>query len=520
MALPDQGVLSDTAAMSCTVLSAEFAHETNTFSQVHTTHAHFMARSRCLQGDAAIAARGHANTELGGFLEVARTHGWQLIHVLSASANPGGPVTEDAFERLAGLIVDAAHRHRDALDGIVLGLHGAMATTRHDDGEGELLRRLRAVVGPDLPIAITLDLHANVTRAMCAHAQIIVSYQTYPHVDMRRTGAQAAGLLQRAMAGEIRPVTLRATLPMLGESSGGRTDQGPMLQWLADARAYESAHADAFAVSLNAGFSHADLPEMGPTVLVTCQGALAQHQAFADRLATALWDARFTRLTDYLTVAQAAARCLQWPAGRGPLVVADYADNPGGGAYGDSTNLLAAMLAAGVQEACFGPMVDPAVAGQLQALPVDAEADVLLGGKTDPRFGGGPLALRGRLRWRGEGHYTGDGPMIGGQQRSWGPTAVLQVQGIAILVVTHAAQMWDQQQFKAFGIDPQAHRVVALKSAQHFRAAFEPLAGEVIVCDSGALCGPDCTTRRYLRAPRPVFPLDADIDLAQWRAQS
>ena len=116
MALPDQGVLSDTAAMSCTVLSAEFAHETNTFSQVHTTHAHFMARSRCLQGDAAIAARGHANTELGGFLEVARTHGWQLIHVLSASANPGGLVTEDAFERLAGLIVDAAHRHRDALE--------------------------------------------------------------------------------------------------------------------------------------------------------------------------------------------------------------------------------------------------------------------------------------------------------------------------------------------------------------------------------------------------------------------
>jgi microcystin degradation protein MlrC len=518
-ALPDQTGMSDTLLMPFTVLSAEFAHETNTFSRRHTTHADFMARSRCLQSDAAIAARGHANTELGGFLDVARLQGWQLIHVLSASANPGGPVTEEAFERLAGLIVDAAHRHRDALDGIALGLHGAMSTTRHDDGEGELLGRLRAVVGPDLPIAITLDLHANVTRAMCAQAQIIVSYQTYPHVDMRRTGAQAAGLLHRAMAGEIRPVTLRATLPMLGESSGGRTDCGPMLQWLAEARAYEAAHADAFAVSLNAGFSHADLPEMGPTVLVTCQGALAQHQSFADHLAGAMWDARFTRLTDYLSVAQAAARCLDWPAGRGPLVVADYADNPGGGAYGDATSLLAALLDAGVPQACFGPMVDPAVAAQLQGQPVGAEVDVLLGGKSDPRLGGGPLALRGRLRWRGEGLYTGDGPMIGGQQRSWGPTAVLQVQGIAILVVTHAAQMWDQQQFKAFGIDPQAHRVVALKSAQHFRAAFEPIAGEVIVCDSGALAGPDCTTRRYERAPRPVFPLEQGIDLAQWRTK-
>ena len=506
--------------MSFTVLSAEFAHETNTFSRRHTTHADFMARSRCLEGDDAIAARGHANTELGGFLEVARSQEWRLIHVLSASANPGGPVTEDAFERLAGLIVDAANHHRDALDGIALGLHGAMSTTRHDDGEGELLRRLRAVVGPDLPIAITLDLHANVTRAMCAQAQIIVSYQTYPHVDMRRTGAQAAELLHRAMSGRIRPVTLRATLPMLGESSGGRTDRGPMLQWLAEARAYEASHADAFAVSLNAGFSHADLPEMGPTVLVTCQGELARHQSFADHLASAMWDARFTRLTDYLSVAQAAARCRDWPAGRGPLVVADYADNPGGGAYGDATSLLAALLDAGVQQACFGPMVDPAVAAQLQGLPPGAEVDVLLGGKTDPRFGGGPLALRGRLRWCGEGLYTGDGPMIGGQQRSWGPTAVLQVQGIAILVVTHAAQMWDQQQFKAFGIDPQSHRVVALKSAQHFRAAFEPIAGEVIVCDSGALAGPDCTTRHYERVARPVFPLEQDIDLAQWRAQT
>jgi microcystin degradation protein MlrC len=200
-------------------------------------------------------------------------------------------------------------------------------------------------------------------------------------------------------------------------------------------------------------------------------------------------------------------------------VVADYADNPGGGAYGDATSLLAALLDAGVPQACFGPMVDPAVAAQLQGQPVGAEVDVLLGGKSDPRLGGGPLALRGRLRWRGEGLYTGDGPMIGGQQRSWGPTAVLQVQGIAILVVTHAAQMWDQQQFKAFGIDPQAYRVVALKSAQHFRAAFEPIAGEVIVCDSGALAGPDCTTRRYERAPRPVFPLEQGIDLAQWRTK-
>jgi len=504
--------------MPFTVLSAEFAHETNTFSKVPTGYAHFMARSRCLPGDEAIAARGHANTELAGFLDAARTHGWRLIHVLSASANPGGPVTQDAFERLAGPIVDAAQRHRHDIHGIALGLHGAMVTTQFDDGEGELLRRVRAVVGPDLPIAITLDLHANVTAAMCALANIIVSYRTYPHTDMRRTGLQAGTLLQRAMAGEIRPQTLRANLPMLGETTGGRTDRGPMLQWLARSRAYEEQEPEVFAVSLNAGFSHADIAEVGPSVLVTCQGEIARHQAFADAIADAMWAARFEQLTNYLSVDAAAQRGVAWPAGRGPLVVADYSDNPGGGAYGDSTTLLAAMLKAGVTEACFGPMVDPAVAQQLQQRAVGDVVDIELGGKTDPRFGGGPLALRARVLWRGDGSYTGDGPMIGGQQRSWGLTAVVQVDGVQILVVTNAAQMWDLQQFKTFGIDPQSRRVVALKSAQHFRAAFEPIAGEVIVCDSGALCAPDCTVLPYRKVPRPIFPLDHGIDLQAWRA--
>ena len=505
--------------MTFTVLTAEFAHETNTFSRVPTGYDKFMARSNCLAGDEAIAARGQANTELAGFLDAARAHDWRVIHVLSASANPGGPVTRDAFERLAGPIVAAARAHRGELHGILLGLHGAMVTEFCEDGEGELLARLRAVVGPDLPIAITLDLHANVTRAMCALANIIVSYQTYPHVDMRRTGLQAGAILQRTMAGEIAPVTIRAHRPMLGETSGGRTDKGPMLDWLARARAHE-ADPDVFAVSLNAGFSHADIAEVGPTVLVTCQGPAARHHAFAESIADAMWDRRFEELNHYYTVDEAAARCAAYRPLRGPIVVADYSDNPGGGAYGDSTHLLAALLHARVGNACFAPMVDSAVVRQLQGHEVGDTVEIELGGKTDPRFGGAPLALRAVLLLKSDGRYTGDGPMVGGQQRSWGPTAVVRVDGIEILVVTNAAQIWDQQQFKAFGIDPQAKAVVALKSAQHFRAAFEPMAGEVIVCDSGALCAPDCTALPFCKVPRPIFPLDQDIDIAAWKARN
>ncbi len=505
--------------MKFQVLTAEFAHETNTFSRLPTDYGKFMARSFCLVGDEAIAARGQANTELAGFLDAAGAHDWRVIHVLSASANPGGPVTRDAFERLAGPIVDAAREHRGELSGILLGLHGAMVTEFCEDGEGELLARLRAVVGSEMPIAITLDLHANVTRAMCALADIIVSYKTYPHVDMRRTGLHAGEILQRTMAGEIRPFTLRAHRPMLGEASGGRTDRGPMLDWLERARAHE-ADPDVFAVSLNAGFHQADIQELGPTVLVTCQGAPQRHRAFAESIADAIWDRRFEVLNHYYTVDEAALRCASHQRRRGPIMVADYSDNPGGGAYGDSTNLLAALLRAKVTDACLGPMVDPGVVRQLHNHRVGDTVDIELGGKTDPAIGGAALALRATLLLLSEGNYTGDGPMIGGQQRSWGPTAVVRVDGIEILVVSNAAQIWDQQQFKAFGIDPQAKAIVALKSAQHFRAAFEPIADEVIVCDSGALCAPDCSALPFRNVARPIFPLDLEIDIEAWKARN
>ena len=500
------------------VLSAELAHETNTFSVLPTTFAQFEAQDCFLSAASAIAARGDSNTELAGFVDAAKAHGWDLQHVLSAIAQPAGRITQPAFERLAGAIVDAARRQCGQLHGILLGLHGAMVTEQYDDGEGELLRRLRDVVGPDLPIAITLDLHANVTRAMCRHADIIVSYRTYPHVDMRSTARIAANILQRTMAGEIRPRTLRAWLPMLDETNGGRTDVGPMLARLQQARAYE-LQADVFAVSINAGFARADIAEIGPSVLVTAQGDMAAHQRFADSLADDIWLHRHDRINRFLSVGDAAAMGRDWPGTGGPLVIADYADNPGGGGYGDATALLQALLDARVTDACFGPIVDPQTVRQLQAAPVGSRVDVVLGGKTDARLGGGPLQLTGTLLLHSDGRYFANGPMTGGLDKSWGPTAVLRVDGIEILVVSLPAQILDLAQFTAFGIEPATKKVVALKSMQHFRAAFEPIAGKVVVCDSGALCTPDYASLPYPAVPRPIFPLDQDIDLADWRAR-
>ena len=497
------------------ILTAEFLHETNTFCKLPTTLQGFSERG-LLFGQQAIEARRNNNTELAGFLDAADAYNWRVTHVLSAHAQPGGPVTRAAFEELVAPIVAAVLQHKGQLDGILLGLHGAMVPDFCDDGEGELLRRLRAQVGPDLPIGITLDPHANVSRTMCDLANIIVSFKTYPHTDMRATARHAGDILQRTMLGEIRPVTLRVARPMLEEANGGRTDIGPMTGRLARARAYEK-EPDVFAVSINGAFPNADIAEVGPTVLVTAQGDMARHAAFAVDMADDIWACRHDTLNRYHTVTQAAALCKAYSSDRpGPIIVADYADNPGAGTYGDATSLLAALLDAQVQDACFGPMVDPQTVTQLAQHQPGDSLSIQLGGKTDPRFGGAPLALTCTLVSLSQGDYVGSGAMIGGLHRSWGPTAVVRVDGIEILVVSIRAQILDLQQVKAFGIDPEKKRIVALKSMQHFRAAFEPIAGEVIVCDSGALGTLDYAVLPFSKVPRPIFPLDRDLDIADW----
>jgi microcystin degradation protein MlrC len=489
------------------VLSAEIYHETNTFSLVKTDEQKFRDRF-FLHGAEAIAERGEANTELAGFLQAGKTHDWQINHVLSASAGPGGIVTRAAFEWLADPLVAAAKKNH--YDGILLGLHGAMVTEFCEDGDGEILKHLRAVVGADLPIAITLDLHANVSEQMCSLANIIVSYKTYPHIDMFEAGLQAGDILHRTMSGQISPRTIRVTRPMLEEINGGRTDIGPMIDRIASARTYES-QPDVFAVSINAGFASADITEVSPTVLVTGQGDFSSHTAFAETIADDIWNRRNEVLNDYLEVEAAAAIAAEFDPSKGPLIIADYADNPGAGGYGDSTNLLQALLNAGVTDACFGPIVDPEAVRELHSAEIGDRMQIMLGGKTDERFGGEPVNLEVELVTISDGQYFGDGPMAGGLHGTFGPCAVVRVDGIEILVVTISGQMLDLQQFKTFGINPQLKKVVALKSMQHFRAAFEPIAGEVIVCDSGALCTPQYQRLPYQNVPRPIFPLDRNL---------
>lgn len=500
--------------MPFTVLTAEFVTENNTFMK-GKTELHDFEVDTLLEGDVAIAARKGANTELAGFLDVAGRAGWNVIHTISAAASPNGPVSRTAYDHIAGVITRAIAANKGRLDGILLSLHGAQVTEFCEDGEGELLRRIRDITGPDMLIGVTLDLHANVTRAMTRDAQIWVSFKTYPHIDMRDCGVQLAELLGAAMSGRTRPATLRRDLPMMDEVNSGRSDEGPMVPLYEAARRQEK-EPGILSVSINAGFSDADIKEMGPTVLVTYDkgvaGAEARAGEIADAHARAIWDARNTVANVFLEVGEAAAEARGFDASNGPLVIADYSDNPGSGAYGDATNLLAAMLKARLQDAVFAPMIDADAAAELHRHKVGDVVTLPVGGKNDPAFGGGPLTLTGTVTHLSNGDFRGDGPMLGGLDRTYGTTAVFKVDGVEILIVTEREQMLDRQQLYAFGIDPARRRTLALKSMQHFRAAFEPISGKVIVCDSGALSTPQMSRRPYRNVRRPIWPLDPETE--------
>lgn len=492
------------------VLIGQFMHETNTFS-IQRTGTDAFARVLLHEGPAMLDALRGTNSETAGFLAVAEAEGWTVVPSVAAIATPAGPVTAQAWERL-GLAIVRAAAAAPPLDGVLLALHGAMVSELDDDAEGALLAALRAAIGPEVPVGVTLDLHANVSDRMAELANLICPYRTYPHVDMAETGERCARLIGEAMAGRTRPRVVVARRALAEGFDHGRTDAGPMLEALARAAEAER-RPGIMTTSVCAGFSSADIAFMGPSVAVTYDAGVAGAEQTAREVAASLMDfcqeTRTHQGNVYLTPDAAAARAKAHEAGAArPLVIADYADNPGGGAYGDATGLLKAMLDAGLENACFGAMVDGEAAAALHAAGEGATVTLALGGKTAPRFGGPPLTLTGMVERLTDGRFVCDGPMWRGIAKSFGPSAVLRVGGVRILVVTNAMQITDVQQFRHAGIDPAVMATVGLKSMQHFRAAYQPLADEVLVCDTGALCSPDIRKRPFRKLRRPIWPLD------------
>lgn len=501
--------------MTSLVLLGGVSHETNAFADNRTGLEAFS--ERCLfRGGEVPAALADTNTEMAGFLEAASAHGWTVRHTLAAAATPSGLVTATTLETFIGELLAAARR-APAPEAVLLFLHGAMVAETALDGDGEILKRIRGAVGPDVPIAATLDLHANVTDLMAASADLLVSYRTYPHVDLRERGREAGDLLERALRERPALGTVVVRGPVIDACNDGRTQGGPMRPLLARARRLELTPG-IWTVSVNAGFADSDIPEAGPNVTVSGTLPAAELRAAAQGLMDEIWDRRDEKTVDYLSPPAAVRQACRVPAGPGPVVIADYADNPGAGAYGDATDLLRAMLEAGLENAAFGALKDPEAAAALTRAGLGAEVTLPIGGRTAPDQGGGPLMVSGRVVHLCDGGFVFEGPMFAGLRGSHGPSATLRIGGLDVLVTAGAGgQLLDLNMFRVGGIEPAETAVIGLKSMHHFRAAFEPIARAVLVCDSGAIASPDFRTRPFRHVRRPVYPLDPpEACLAAW----
>jgi microcystin degradation protein MlrC len=480
---------------------AMVSHETNTFSPIPTGRRQFEAHDLRYGGEILEAYRG-TGTCVGGMIDGAAARGVTLVPSLAAGASPAGRVSKAFYaEAKARLLADL--QAAGPLDGVLLDLHGAMVVEGLDDGEGDLLGAVRAAVGTR-PIAVTLDFHANVTRAMVEAATLLHGYKTYPHVDMDARGREAAGRLADVVAGRIRPTVAYRQPPLLPPIAGQLTARGPMrrLYDLADAM---ERRPGVLSISVFAGFPLADIHDAGLSIYVATDGDEALAERLADELAEAAWALRREFLHTALPVKDAVARALALD-GR-PVVLADIADNTGGGAAGDTTELLRELLRVGARGSTVACLWDPEAAAACAAAGVGATVTLPVGGKVDPSHGA-PVTVTGRVRTLSDGRFVYKGPMARGVEGRLGLTTVLDVNDVKIILISHRRQTLDPEMIRFVGIDPLAEKILVVKSSIHYRAAFEPIARAILEVDAPGLSSSHLDRFAFTRVRRPIFPLD------------
>jgi|AntDeeMinimDraft_4_1070355.scaffolds.fasta_scaffold00098_12 microcystin degradation protein MlrC len=488
--------------MSATVVVGRVKHETNTFSTLSTGDDEFAATS-LFAGEEIPSEFRETNTDLGGFLRVADEEGWDVVPTVAANATPGGVVTADALDGFVDRLLTGIEEADP--DAVLLGLHGAMVSERARDGDGYILSRVREAAGPDVPVMATLDLHANVTDQMAEHADGLFGYDTYPHVDIGDTGETAARAMAATLRGDLDPTVVVERAPLLPPLPPLQTADEPMRSLLAAAADTESAQVPD--VSVFGGFAYADVPEAGFSVVGVTDRSLADETrtACAD-LADEARERRHEFDREYTSVEAATAEASDWDATDGPLLLADVSDNPGGGSAEDGTVILESLLDAGVEGVALAAIYDPAAVEAAVTAGVGERVSIELGGRIEDN--GDPLPVDATVRLLSNGTYRNQGPMSTGLEVSFGRTAVLDVDGIDVIVGSHRQQPYDPEVFRSNGITPERKRVLVLKSTVHYRAAFEGLVGGIREVLAPGLCSPDLSSFDYEHVPRPRYPLD------------
>lgn len=478
-----------------------FLHESHSFAPRPTSYADFVHPAgfpRLTEGAAMLEAVRGTSVPAAGALAVAEAANVSIVPLAWCFANPAGPVQDEAFERIAALICAALSHTLDEapLDGVYLDLHGAAVVESFPDAEGELLRRVRAIVG-DMPLTISLDPHANLTQQMVTLADAVVPFRTYPHVDMKDAGAQAMRLLlQRIDRGQPWARAFRQFdfwLPL-----GTQCTLMPPMSEVMTERASLAERLDTIELAFCFGFPYADFADCGPAVAAYAD-TQAKADAAADAFAAHVSAREASFVQDTLPAAEAVFEAMRLATRASkPIVIADTQDNPGGGGHGDTTGLLAELVRQKAKGAVLCLINDAASVAACQAAGEGASLSLSLGGKSD----GLPFDCSARVLKLTDGRFTLTGPMGAGNPGNLGPCALIDIDGVRVMVVSHKMQALDQAILRHVGVEPSECPILVLKSSVHFRADYGPIAEKIIVgiAPGPVVADPAILNFRYVRA--------------------
>lgn len=491
-------VSSSHDTMSFKVAIGGIFHETNSYCREST----FAKDFKVVRGQEIIDKFGGTQTYIGGMLDAASKHQASVTTTLHADAQPSGTIDRDTYVAFRDEFVESV-RKLLPLDAVAIDLHGAGVADGFDDLEGDVCTEIRSVVGDATKIVVSLDLHGNITQRMADTVELMLGVHTYPHEDMYERGYEAVDSIPRLLSGEMNPVTHIETLPMLLPTV--TTRRGPAAE-VNELCAEIERREGVIDCTFFHGFPHTDIPQVGCHVVCTTNNDPDSAVAFAREVASFVWSKR----EDFRSKAHSPKEAIDLAMSTegGPIVINETSDNPGGGAPGDGTHLLKAMVDSGVVKACFGFIWDPEVAEKAHEAGVGSTIDVELGGKYDDLHGD-PIPLTVYVKALTDGKLTLQA-LARGLEIDLGKMARLVSGGIDILVSSERNQTLDDEVFKLHGIDVGRYKIVALKSSQHFRAGFEPLAKEIITADSPGLTTLSTEVFDRTRAGRPMWPKDQE----------
>ncbi len=494
------------------IVTGGIAQETNTFQWEPTSLTDFQKGSSHVYRGAEMLALENTGNIYSGILAEAQRQGVELILTTYGQAVPGGRVSKEAFDLISSEILDGI-KAALPVDGVLLGLHGAMALEHEDDGEGNLLAAVRELVGPGVPVAAPLDLHANLSPAMMMHADVLVGYKEYPHIDMPETGARAMLLLIETIEGKVRPSMSYVKVPLIvANQSMVTTWQSPLKKAIDRAQELE-AEGDVLSATVLGGFPFADTPYSSISIIVVTNNDPEKATLRAGELAQMCWDMRADFEVVPTPIGEAIGEAMAGEEGS-VYVLADIADSGASGTAGDGTAILEGLLQANARSAAVAEIMDRAAVDVCIEAGVGATVSLEVGGKHDGNHGK-PVAVTGKVRLIHEGSFDLGGPMGKGTRASRGRTVVLEINGpggIELQLTDLRGHPSDLNFFRAFGIEPTQRRILVVKSAAHFRADFGPIATKIIEVDAPGISSPKLSSFSYERINRPVYPLDGDFD--------